>query len=403
MRKTNLLRLLLSTTAVLAAGLLLAAPARAAVGDIWETNNGNIIVFGSAGGGQPLTFVTSLSNPKGIVFDGNGHVLVADAGRGQIIRYSTFDAAGALYATGLSSPIGLMFDVAGNLYESDSGSGTIFKFALDGTKTAFATGVGAPAGLAFDQSGNLYVANFSGGTIIKITPDGTKSNFATGLNLPAGLVFDNSGILYESDSGSGNIFKFTPDGARSAFVTGLDEPYGLALDAGGNIIVGDHSAGSTLRYTPAGVKTVIFSSDFNNPQFVAVQPAAHQLLNISTRGFVETGDHVLIGGFVVAGGGPVGTTVVVRALGPTLATAAIADPLMDPVLEVRDASGTLIAANDNWKDASDAQKVSVVNLQPKDDKEAALQLVLPGGSFTALVSGVGGTTGTALVEVYNLQ
>jgi sugar lactone lactonase YvrE len=402
MRKKNLLRLLLSATVVLAVGLLLSAPARAAVGDIWETNNGQILVFGSAGG-QPLTFSTNLSNPKGIVFDGNGHILVADAGRGQIVRFATFDAAGGIYATGLSSPIGLMFDVAGNLYEADSGSGTIFKFALDGTKTAFASGVGAPAGLAFDQSGNLFVANFSGGTIIKVTPDGTKSTFATGLNLPAGLVFDKSGILYEADSGSGTLFKFAPDGTKSTFVSGLDEPYGLALDAGGNIIVGDHGAGSTLRYTLAGVRSVIFSSDFNNPQFVAVQPAAHQLLNISTRGFVESGDHALIGGFVVAGGGPVGTTVVVRALGPTLATAGIVDPLMDPVLEVRDASGTLIAANNNWKDASDAQKVNAVTLQPKDDKEAAVQLVLPGGSFTAIVSGVGGSSGTALVEVYNLQ
>ncbi|HMG04107.1 MAG TPA: NHL repeat-containing protein [Chthoniobacterales bacterium] len=402
MRKTNLLRLLLSTTAVLAAGLLLAAPARAAVSDIWETNNGQILVFSSIGG-QPLTFSTDLSNPKGIVFDGNGHILIADAGRGQIVRFTTFDAAGSIYAAGLSSPIGLMFDLAGNLYESDSGSGTINKFALDGTKTTFASGVGAAAGLAFDQSGNLFVANFSGGAIIKITPDGTKSTFATGLNLPAGLVFDNSGTLYEADSGSGTIFKFAPDGTKSTFASDLDEPYGLALDGGGNIIVGDHGAGSTLRYSPAGVRTVIFSSDFNNPQFVAVQPAAHQLLNISTRGFVEPGDHVLIGGFVVAGGGPVGTTVVVRAIGPTLATAGIADPLMDPLLEVRNASGTLIAANDNWRDASDAQKVNIFNFQPKDDREAALQLVLPGGSFTAIVSGVGGTSGTALVEVYNLQ
>src|SRR5207237_7147406 len=105
--------------------------------------------------------------------------------------------------------------------------------------------------------------------------------------------------------------------------------------------------GGTFRVTPAGVRTTVFQSDFNTPQFVAIEPASHQVLNISTRGYIQGGDHIIIAGFIIGGIGPVGTTVVVRALGPSL-PAAIVDPLPDPVLEVRDSSGALIALNDNW-------------------------------------------------------
>lgn len=399
----NLLRPLLIATVALAVGSLFAPLAKAATGDVWETNNGQVLIFRPIGSGlTPGTFVTGLSNPKGIVFDGNGHVYVADGGRNSIIKYNTFDSAGTVFASGLSSPIGLAFDQAGFLYESDTGTSTIFKFAADGTKTSFVTGVGSPAGLAFDNSGNLFIADFSGGSIYKVTPAGTKSTFATGLGFPAGLAFDSTGNLYEADSSTGTIFKFTAAGAKSTFVSGLGRPYGVATDSTDNVVVADNSNGSTLSFTPAGVKSTIFASDFNTPQFVAVQPAAHQILNISTRGFVGTGQHVLIAGFIVGGNGPVGTTVVIRAIGPSLTAFGITDALQDPVLEVHDASGTLIASNDNWNDAPAGSIVTAPGLQPADAREAALQLVLHGGAYTAIVSGSGGTTGTALAEVYNV-
>ena len=165
----------------------------------------------------------------------------------------------------------------------------------------------------------------------------------------------------------------------------------------------DNGNGSTFRFTPAGVRTTVFSSDFNTPQFVAIEPATHQLLNMSTRGFVQGGDHILIAGFIVGGIGPVGTTVVVRAIGPSLSTAGVSDPLPDPLLGVRDSNGTLVAFNDDWQQAPIAQQVSGV-LAPSNVHESALQLVLHGGSYTAIVTSADGTTaGTALVEVYNLQ
>ena len=132
----NLLRLSLIATVALAVGPLLAPRARAITGDIWETNLKQILVFRPTPGLSPGTFFSNLSNPKGIVFDGNGHVFVADAGQNIIFKFNIFDASSTTFAFGLSSPVGLAFDQAGNLYESDAGTGTIFKFAPDGTKTA---------------------------------------------------------------------------------------------------------------------------------------------------------------------------------------------------------------------------------------------------------------------------
>jgi sugar lactone lactonase YvrE len=402
MRKMNCLRLL-PAVAVAAAIPLIANNAPAAVGDIFETNNGTVLRFLPTGG-TPGTLVPNLSNPKGLVFDGNGHLYVADASRGEIYRYSSIDGSGAFtFATGLSSPVGLTFDVMGNLFSSDAGSGNIFKFSTDGTKTTFAQGVGGPAGLAFDNTGNLFVADFSGGAIYKFTPTGTRTIFASGLSYPAGLAIDSSNNLFEADSGSGIIFKFTPDGTRTTFASGLSTPYGLAFEATGNLIEADHDSGATNRFTPDGGRSTLFQSNFNTPQFVAVEPAPHQVLNISTRGYVAGGDHIIIAGFIIGGIGPVGTTVVVRAIGPSLSTVGIVDPLPDPVLEVRDSSGALIAMNNDYLDAPPEQRVQA-NLAPTDTHESALQLVLPGGSYTAIVygGGDGATVGTAVVEVYHL-
>src|SRR5207248_2163500 len=129
------------------------------------------------------------------------------------------------------------------------------------------------------------------------------------------------------------------------------------------------------RFTPDGTKSTIFQSNFNNPQFVAVEPSTHQLLNLSTRGFVQTGDHVLIAGFIIGGSGPIGDRVVIRAIGPSLSTAGITDPLQDPVLELHDASGALIGSNDNWKDTQQTD-ITATSLAPTDDHESAIVMNL---------------------------
>jgi sugar lactone lactonase YvrE len=399
MINTTFLHSLLAA-ATLAALSFGATTSRAATGDILETNEGNVLRFKTLGG-TPTTFSPGFTNPKGIVFDGNGHVYVADAGKNSIIILTVPDGSGSTYATGLNSPNGLAFDTAGNLYVSEAASGNIVVFAPDRTKTTFATNNGAPSGLVFDNSGNLFVADFSGGKIYKYTPSATQSTFATGLDHPAGLAMDSAGNLFAAESGTGTILKFAPDGTKTVFVTGAGRPYGVAFDTSGNLIVADNAGGATLRYTPAASKSVIFQSNFNTPQFLAIEPAQHQLLNISTRGFIRGGNDVLIAGFVVGGTGPVGTSILVRALGPSLSDFGISDPLADPVIELRNASGTLLASNNDWKDTQQTA-IAATSLAPTNDRESAILTTLPGGAFTAIVGSATGTPGTVVLEVYNL-
>lgn len=123
------------------------------------------------------------------------------------------------------------------------------------------------------------------------------------------------------------------------------------------------------------------------------------LSNISTRGFVNTGDLVMIGGFILTPNNYGVAAVVVRAIGPTLATFGVSGTLNDPTLELHDASGTLVATNDDW--AQDSQSGQIPNgLQPPDAKESALYRALAPGAYTAVVRGKNDSTGVALVEVY---
>jgi hypothetical protein len=136
------------------------------------------------------------------------------------------------------------------------------------------------------------------------------------------------------------------------------------------------------------------------------QAANSQLANISTRGFVDTGNNVMIGGLIVGGGSGGGTAkVMVRALGPSVP---VAGALGDPTLELHDGSGTTIATNDNWKindqtGQSQQAEIEATTIPPKNDLESALVAALAPGNYTAIVRGKNNTTGVGLVEAYHLQ
>jgi uncharacterized delta-60 repeat protein len=125
-----------------------------------------------------------------------------------------------------------------------------------------------------------------------------------------------------------------------------------------------------------------------------------KLANISTRGLVQTGDNVMIGGFIVVGNSA--QRVIVRAIGPSLP---VPGRLADPTLELHDGNGALLQANDNWMDAPNRQEIIDSTLAPTNDLESAILMTLPANNsgYTAIVRGVNGTTGVALVEVYALQ
>jgi phage-related baseplate assembly protein len=119
--------------------------------------------------------------------------------------------------------------------------------------------------------------------------------------------------------------------------------------------------------------------------------------NISTRGLVQTGDNVMIGGLIVLGQAPL--RVIVRAIGPSLS---VAGALGNPTLELRDGNGALIDANDNWRSDHEAEIIAT-GVPPTNDLESAIVRNLTPGNYTAIVRGVSNTTGVALVEAYGLN
>ncbi len=125
-----------------------------------------------------------------------------------------------------------------------------------------------------------------------------------------------------------------------------------------------------------------------------------KLANLSTRGFAQTGNDVIIAGFILGGSGG-GSKVLVRALGPSLSKAEIRNVMADPTIELHNANGSLIAANDNWRE-EDQASIQATGIPPADDRESAILAVLPQDNYTAVVAGAGGTIGIALVEVYML-
>ena len=132
------------------------------------------------------------------------------------------------------------------------------------------------------------------------------------------------------------------------------------------------------------------------------QDGTSELANISTRSFVDTGDNVLIGGLIIGGASDTAPSVIVRAIGPSLTNSGVTDALPDPTLELHDASGVIVAMNDDWKDTQQAE-IEATTIPPTDDREAAIVAPLAPGNYTAIVRGKNGTTGVALVETYNLH
>jgi hypothetical protein len=162
-----------------------------------------------------------------------------------------------------------------------------------------------------------------------------------------------------------------------------------------------------VRTLAPGAYTVIVTGKDLTPGIGLVEvyditPLANaKLVNISARGDVGTGDNVLISGFII--GDVESATVVVRALGPSLISFGVSNPLSDPVLTIYDSKGAVIATNDNWHDGNNAIDIQRKGLSPPNALDSAIVLHLPAGKYTAIVRGANGATGNALAEVYTLH
>ena len=132
--------------------------------------------------------------------------------------------------------------------------------------------------------------------------------------------------------------------------------------------------------------------------------ATTRLANISTRGFVQTADNVMIGGFALGGSSINPARVVVRAIGPSLGQSGINNPLQDPTLQLFDNNGQSMAFNDNWMDdPNQVAELQTRGLAPQSSSESALVTSLPPGQYTTVVAGQGGGIGVGLIEVYAVQ
>jgi len=157
------------------------------------------------------------------------------------------------------------------------------------------------------------------------------------------------------------------------------------------------------------VATADLSAQGATPTPTPSATPASRLANISTRAFVQTGDDVMIGGFIVQGTEP--KSVIIRAIGPELTQYVVPDVLADPTLDLYDGTGALIASNDSWLHtiiggiitSDQVRDIRNSGHAPTDARESAIIADLPAGNYTAIVRGVNNTMGVALAEVYDLS
>jgi len=129
-----------------------------------------------------------------------------------------------------------------------------------------------------------------------------------------------------------------------------------------------------------------------------------QLSNLSTRGFVQAGNNVLIAGFILGGANTGNDRIAIRGLGPSLSQFGLSPVLADPTLELHDGNGATLITNDDWaSDPVSAANLVLFGLAPSDPKEAAIFTSLPPGTFTAILAGKSGGTGIGTLEIYNLK
>ncbi len=235
-------------------------------------------------------------------------------------------------------------------------------------------------------------------------------------------------IVTGSDSKTVVLRALGPSLGQSGVTGTLGNPVIGLLDAGGQVVAANDDwqtapgadeiaaeglapgdpAEAALRVTLApGAYTAVVTGNDPTPGIGLVEvydlsPASGaKLANLSTRGTVGTEADLLIAGFIV--GAVDNSTVVLRALGPSLRAAGIADPLGDPSFTVYDENGVALTANDNWRDDPGAAELEANRIAPPNDAEAATVLHLPPGAYTAVTSGAEGGIGVGLIEVYNLE
>jgi len=228
------------------------------------------------------------------------------------------------------------------------------------------------------------------------------SNAQPGIAATAGLTFNGLVAIFSDLDPNGNAKNFT---ATINWGDGHFSPGTITANASGGFNVNGANTYAGGGNYPVTIDVADLQGSSLAIKNLGVVAGTGQVLNISTRASVGTGDNVLIGGFII-GSATNTTKVIIRALGPSLANAGVSGFLEDPTLELHNGDGTLNAANDNWKlrpnGTSQQAEIEATTIPPPKDLESALVATLAPGNYTAIVRGTLNSTGIAVVEVYNL-
>jgi hypothetical protein len=435
---------------------------------VTETNGG--VVTKITPDGTKTNFDSSLPTPGNLAFDYQGNLFVsvfgASSTEGIIYKYAS--TGRTTFGSSLRNPEGLAFDASGNLYEADTAGTTINRFTPAGSKAPFALGSGVRF-LAFDLNRNLFAATDN--TISKVAPNAAVSPFKN-VSTVGGLAVEpplsqplNISTLLKVQTGdnalfggfitSGNAPKkvviraIGPSLSSFGVTTPLQDPTLELRSANGSLIASndnwkindqthqsqqaaiqatglaptdDRESALMAELGPAGYTAIVRGkNDTIGTGLLEIydinQAADSRLANISTRGYIDTDRSTIIAG-VIIGSGNGAAKVLVRVLGPSLTAFGITNPLKNPEVNIRDANGTSLAYNNDWKTrgenivcpcASQQAEIEATGLQPSNGSESAVIVTLPVGNHTAVANGSNyfgngaDTTGVAVVEVYNLR
>ncbi|MFD2563951.1 fibronectin type III domain-containing protein [Aquimarina rubra] len=177
-------------------------------------------------------YVTGLSTPRGLAFDEDQNLFIAEHTTGKIFKATDIETITEFASTGFNNN-GISFDQNSDLYVAESFLSQILKFDTNVQQSQFLSssdGISSPWDVKFDTAGNLYVSNFSG-NILKITPAGSVSEYATGLFSPEGIAFDRSGNLFVADRNDRKLIKIAPDGSSTTLLTGIVGIRSVAVDS----------------------------------------------------------------------------------------------------------------------------------------------------------------------------